>query len=580
MPLIRPLTLISICGLIPTLAACGAAPMSASDSARAPASAPDSASYAEESAEPSADRAYPSQPMAGAAAPDQPQAMPPAPPSVGSSAAKPKRAIATAKVADGGASKPPQVAIGPVEPQGTEQYTDYGVNPAVDPAKDALSTFAIDVDTASYSISRSKLTSNQLPPFQSVRAEEFLNYFDYGYAGPQGKPFAVHLHAAPSPYQTGHHILRVGVQAKQLSRAERTNVHLVYLVDTSGSMRRPNKLGLAKKSLKLLTKELKPGDTVAICTYAGSTRVVLPPTGANQRQTILQAIDQLSAGGGTAMSSGMEMAYELAQRTQVKGHISRVVVLSDGDANIGRSNHQAILQRIGHFKDQGITLSTVGFGRGNYKDTMMEQLANQGDGNYAYIDTEAEARRAFGEQLNGMLEVVARDVKIQVEFDPRTVRTYRLIGYENRDVADRDFRNDKVDAGEIGAGHNVTALYDVVLKGQPSASRTPVIVRLRHKQPLGSNQATEMTVQLKPHQVSASFAAAPDNLRFATAVAGFAEILRKSPHASSWSLETVERIARQASWGQAEQRELVELVGRARQLLPPRRTAAGAIMAK
>ncbi|MBW2453507.1 MAG: von Willebrand factor type A domain-containing protein [Deltaproteobacteria bacterium] len=580
MRLIHPLAVISICGLIPTLTACGSAPMSASKPAYAPGGAPDSASYAEEAAEQPAPMAYPSQPMAGAAAPGQPQAMPPAPPPAMSPDAQPKRALAATEVADRGKSKPPKVAVGPVEPQGTEQYTDYGVNPAVDPAKDPLSTFAIDVDTASYTIARSKLTSSQLPPFQAVRTEEFLNYFNYGYAGPQGKPFAVHLHAAPSPYQTGHHILRVGVQAKQLSRAERTNVHLVYLVDTSGSMRRPNKLGLAKKSLKLLTKELKPGDTVAICTYAGSTRVVLPPTGANQRQTILSAIDQLSAGGGTAMSSGMEMAYELAQRTQVKGHISRVVVLSDGDANIGRSNHQAILQRIGHFKDQGITLSTVGFGRGNYKDTMMEQLANKGDGNYAYIDTEAEARRAFGEQLNGMLEVVARDVKIQVEFDPRVVRTYRLIGYENRDVADRDFRNDQVDAGEIGAGHNVTALYDVVLKAQPSGTRTPVIVRLRHKQPLGSNKATEMAVQLKPHQVSASFAAAPKSLRFATAVAGFAEVLRKSPHASTWSLDTVERIAREASWGQAEQRELVELVGRARRLLPARSTAVGAVMAK
>ncbi len=586
MPLIRPITLASFCCLIPTLAACASAPLKAqSEPAYAPGAPDMEASYADEAAAGAPAMSQPGQPMPMGAAKSHAQPATAESDAVSRSpSGAPVTAPAEPKKLAGpmakGAKPLPTVATPAAEPGGTEQYTDYGVNPAVDPAKDALSTFAIDVDTASYSIARSKLTRNQLPPFQSVRAEEFLNYFNYGYGAPQNRPFNVHLHAAPSPYQRGHHILRVGLQAKQLTRAERTNVHLVYLVDTSGSMRRPEKIGLAKKSLKLLTRELKPGDTVALCTYAGSTRVVLPPTGANQQRLILHAIDQLSAGGGTAMSSGLEGAYGLAQRTLVKGHVNRVIVLSDGDANIGRTNHQAILKRIGHFKDMGITMSTVGFGRGNYKDTMMEQLANQGDGNYAYIDTEAEARRVFGEQLNGMLEVVARDVKIQVQFDPRVVQTYRLIGYENRDVADRDFRNDQVDAGEIGAGHNVTALYDVVLKAQPAPGRSPVVVRLRHKQPTGSNKATEMAVKLQPHQVSASFAAAPKNLRFATAVAGFAEILRRSPHARSWSLDRVERIATQASWGQAEQREFIDLVNRSKRLLPKQRQAAGAVMAK
>jgi Ca-activated chloride channel family protein len=577
MRLIRPIALASFCSLIPTLAACSAAPMKADSGAVYAPSAPDSeASYSDEAAAEAPAMGQPGQPMPMAPA-EADRVSRSAPPSPVTAPGKPKKIAA---IAPTGGHPVPAVATGTAEPSGTEQYTDYGVNPAVDPAKDALSTFAIDVDTASYSIARSKLTRNQLPPFQSVRAEEFLNYFDYGYAAPQGRPFNVHLHAAPSPYQKGHHILRVGLQAKQLSRAERTNVHLVYLVDTSGSMRRPEKIGLVKKSLKLLTGELKPGDTVALCTYAGSTAIVLPPTGANQRQTILQAIDRLSTGGGTAMSSGLEGAYNLAQRTLVKGHVNRVIVLSDGDANIGRSNHEAILERIGHFKGLGITMSTVGFGRGNYKDTMMEQLANQGDGNYAYIDTEAEARRVFGEQLNGMLEVVARDVKIQVQFDPQVVQSYRLIGYENRDVADRDFRNDQVDAGEIGAGHNVTALYDVVLKGQPSNTRSPVVVRLRHKRPTGSNKATEMAVKLQPHQVSASFAAAPKNLRFATAVAGFAEILRHSPFARSWTLDSVARIAAEASWGQAEQREFIDLVNRSKRLVPKQSQGAGAVMAK
>ena len=454
------------------------------------------------------------------------------------------------------------------------------MNPVTDPAKDPLSTFAIDVDTGAYAIARSKLRSNTLPPFQSVRAEEFVNYFDYEYQGPtDGSPFAVQLHAAPSPYQRGHQILRVGVQAKRVSKAQRKPVHLVYLVDTSGSMTAANKLGLAKKSLKILTKELKPTDTVALCTYAGSTRLVLPPTAGSNRSEILKAIDDLTSGGGTAMSNGMEMAYELAQKTHVRGHVSRVIVLSDGDANIGRNSHQSILERIGHFKDQGITLSTVGFGRGNYKDTMMEQLANEGDGNYSYIDTEAEARRAFGEQLGGMLEVVAKDVKIQVEFDPRVVQSYRLIGYENRDVADKDFRNDKVDAGEIGAGHDVTALYDVVLKGQPSRDRSPVIVRLRHKKPQGT-RAVEMAVKMGPEDVSTTFASSPASYRFAVGVAGLAEVLRKSPHAKSWSLSTVERIVDQARWGQKEQNELLALVRTARRLSPEPKRGGPAIMAK
>ena len=460
------------------------------------------------------------------------------------------------------------------EPAGTEQYTDYGVNPAVDPSKDALSTFAIDVDTASYAIGRSKIVAGTLPPFQSVRAEEYLNYFDYGYAEPSGaKPFAVHLSSIPSPYQAGHHIIRVGLKARNLSRAERMPVHLVYLVDTSGSMHSPNKLELAKKSLRLLTKQLGAADTVSLCTYAGSTRVVLEPTGGNDRKAILDAIDSLSAGGGTAMSNGMDAAYKMAERTLVKGHVNRVIVLSDGDANIGRTSHHAILRRIEQFKDKGITLSTVGFGRGNYKDTMMEQLANKGDGNYYYIDTEAEARKVFGEQLDGMLEVVARDVKVQVECDPRGVKRYRLIGYENRDIADRDFRNDEVDAGEIGNGHSVTALYDVVLD-KSATGRSPVIVRLRHKKPTGSDRATELAVKLAPEHAHATIDDAPANLRWAAAVAGFAEILRRSPHARGWTLETVQRLARNAEWGQAEQREFMSLVRRTQQLLPKRRADA------
>ncbi|WP_437279608.1 VWA domain-containing protein [Sorangium sp. So ce375] len=481
-------------------------------------------------------------------------------------APSPKKAAVQAQTAVARPAPPPAtVAVTTPEPQGSESYRDYGVNRVEDPAKDRLSTFAIDVDTASYAISRRKILDGALPPYQAVRAEEFLNYFDYGYASPATGPFAVHLAAAPSPFTAGHHLVRVAVQGKRVPVKERTPVHLVYLVDTSGSMQSPDKIELAKKSLKMLTDTLKPGDTVALCTYAGSVREVLAPTGIESKGKILAAIDDLTAGGSTAMASGIDLAYSLAERTLVKGHVNRVIVLSDGDANVGPTSHDEILKTIKRAKDKGVTLSTVGFGQGNYKDLMMEQLANQGDGNYAYIDSEAQARRVFSEQVGGLLQVIARDVKIQVEFDPSFVKSYRLIGYENRDVADRDFRNDKVDAGEIGAGHSVTAIYDVELKAPAlkGEGATPVVVRLRHKAPLGSNTAEETLVKMAPGAIAPAFDAAPADFRFASAVAGFAEVLRHSPHARSWRLADIEKIARAAASSKGDQQEFIGIVRRA-----------------
>lgn len=508
-------------------------------------------------------------PMPPAAPPPSPAAEPASRAAVAKPAEKKKKAPAPPKQALSvgaglatapAAPAPVAVATPTPEPRGTEDYKDHGVNPVTDPAKDRLSTFAIDVDTASYTISRRKIMEGSLPPYQAVRAEEFLNYFDYGYAAPKAGPFAVHLAAAPSPFASGHHLLRVAVQGKRLSAKERSTVHLVYLVDTSGSMQSEDKIGLTKKSLKMLTDSLKPGDTVALCTYAGSVREVLPPTGIESKGKILAAIDDLSASGSTAMSSGIDLAYNLAQRTLVKGHVNRVVVLSDGDANVGPTSHEEILKTIKAAKDKGITLSTIGFGQGNYKDVMMERLANEGDGNYYYIDSDAQARRVFSEQVGGTLQVIAKDVKIQVEFDPQVVKSYRLLGYENRDVADKDFRNDKVDAGEIGAGHSVTALYDVELK---TTTKAPVTVRLRHKAPLGSDKAEETVVSMDPGAIAASFDAAPADLRFATAVVGFAEILRQSPHARTWKLADVEKIARASAVDRGDQQEFIGIARRA-----------------
>jgi Ca-activated chloride channel family protein len=461
-----------------------------------------------------------------------------------------------------------------------ESFTDYGVNPVVDPREDSVSTFAIDVDTGSYAIARRKLLQGTLPPVEGIRAEEFLNSFEYGYEGPESSgdpsPFTVHLAAAPSPFTKGHHLLRVGVQGKRVKAKERGPVHLVYLVDTSGSMQSDDKIGLVKTSLRLLTSALKPRDTVALCTYAGSVREVLPPTGIEDRARVLAAIDDLTAAGATAMASGIDLAYQLAERTRVTGEVNRVIILSDGDANVGATSHEDILAKIGRYKAKGITLSAVGFGEGNYNDTMMERLADQGDGNYSYIDSEREARRVFTDQVNGMLEVIARDVKIQVEFDPNVVKQYRLIGYENRDVGDVQFRDDTVDGGEIGAGHSVTAIYDVTLR---TTLASPVTVRLRHKAPFGAevaDVAKESAFVLEPSAIATSFRAADASFRFASAVAGFAEILRGSPHAEAWSLASVERVARAAADESPEQAELVDLVRVAKTLAAEEAEAAKA----
>jgi len=462
---------------------------------------------------------------------------------------------------------PQPMASTAAEPPGlnTEAYKDYGVNPTVDPLKDRLSTFSIDVDTASYSISRLKLNEGELPPVAAVRAEEFLNSFDYAYENPEKGTFGVYMAAAPSPFEKGHHLVRIGLQTKRISIGERKSVHLVYLVDTSGSMSDPGKLDLAKKSLKILTESLKKGDTIALCTYAGSVREILAPTGIDKRDQILSAIDGLDASGSTAMSSGIDLAYKLASDSAVKGDVNRVIVLSDGDANVGPSSHEQILDQIASYKDKGIQLSTVGFGQGNYKDTMMEQLADKGDGNYSYIDSEEQAHRVFSEQVNGLLEVVAKDVKVQVEWDPKAVASYRLIGYENRDIADKDFRNDKVDAGEVGAGHSVTAMYDVVLKSGASA---PLEVHLRYKMPDAKkdDKATELVFGMEKGDLFGDFAEAPASFRFATAVTEFAEILRHSPLAKDISFSDVEKIATAASDSSRDESELVSLVSDAHKI--------------
>ncbi|QDG50466.1 DUF3520 domain-containing protein [Persicimonas caeni] len=453
----------------------------------------------------------------------------------------------------------------------TESYANHGVNQMTDTAKDAKSTFAIDVDTGAYTIARRKLQNGQVPPEASVRVEEFVNYFRYSYPDPDSGAFAVHMEAAPSPFLAEDEgktrkILRVGVQGKRVTKTTRKPVHLTFLVDVSGSMSSPDKLGLAQKSLEILTNNLRQGDSVAIATYAGRVAKILDPTGLENKGRILTAIESLKSGGSTAMNSGLEIAYKLALANFQKDHVNRVIVLSDGDANVGPSSHQAILKRIEHFVDEGVTLSTIGFGMGNYKDTLMEQLANKGNGNYYYIDTAKEARKVFGEQLDGTLQVIAKDVKIQVEFDKEAVKSYRLIGYENRDIADKDFRNDKVDAGEIGAGHTVTALYEMVLTDKAKDAKKLATVRIRAKKPDGA-KASEQAFLLTHGDLKDSIRKASKDFQFAAAVAGFAELLRGSKYANALNYDLIHEIAKSGtSAGQQDRQEFLKLVEKAKSL--------------
>ncbi|NVB81684.1 MAG: DUF3520 domain-containing protein [Kofleriaceae bacterium] len=457
------------------------------------------------------------------------------------------------------------------EPQGGEDYTDYGKNPWVSAEEDRFSTFAADVDTASYTIARRKLMEGTLPPTASVRVEEWINYFRYGFpAAEAGTPFSTVMDAAPHPFVADRYVVRVGVATKAKTVGERKPSALVFLVDVSGSMDQPDKLGLAKQALHVLTNSLVAKDAVSIVTYAGDSRVVLPMTSIDHKDRIHQAIDSLRSGGGTAMASGIDLAYEQAAQWVRPGGISRVIVLSDGDANIGAHTWEEMLKLIEGRAKQGVALSTIGFGRGNYKDTTMEQLADKGNGNNYYIDSLDAAKRIFSEQLTATLEVAAKDVKLQVEFDPAQVSKYRLVGYENRDVKDEDFRKDAVTGGQVGWGHQVTAMYEVELKDGAKGKLAPLgVVHIRHKLP-EKDAATEsaFTMAAPP---AASFEAASPDFRFAFAVAAFADVMRGG---ATWSLDDIRALASATAGDIKDRQELVSLIDKARTLRGTQKTIA------
>ena len=422
----------------------------------------------------------------------------------------------------------------PPEPKvvNQDEYTDHGVNPFVDTTKDHLSTFSIDVDTASYTQARRRIQDGMLPNLASVRVEEFINYFDYHYDSTDANPFIVHMEGMKDPFRADHHILRVGVQGKRLTQKERPSLRLTFLVDISGSMSSPDKLPLAQKSMHMLVDSLRDDDSVSLVTYAGAVRKILAPTYGDDKKAIHEAIDQLMAGGSTAMSSGLDLAYEQAWESFKEGAENRVVILSDGDANVGNTSWESMLSQIKSYADRGVTVSTIGLGMGNYKDTRMEQLANKGDGNNYYVDSQEEAQKIFVDGFLGTMITIARDVKIQMDFNPETVSSYRLIGYENRDIADEDFRNDRVDAGEVGAGHSVTALYELQLKS-PAKMDTVATARIRYEDPGADKAAKERAFLFRAEQIRET---PSSGLALAYTAAGFAEVLRKSPYAKAFSL--------------------------------------------
>lgn len=426
-------------------------------------------------------------------------------------------------------------------------FQDYGVNPMVDVEDDNLSTFALDVDTGSYTVARSYVMDGNIPPKDAIRPEEFVNYFDQDYPQPSERSaFAIHLDGAPTPFgeTERYQMLRVGIQGYAVSEDERKDVSLTFVIDVSGSMDREDRLELVKRSLELLVERLGRRDRVSIVVYGSEARVVLEPTPGDDQRTILRAIDRLRPEGSTNAEAGLRLGYQMAAEAFEPESINRVILCSDGVANVGETDAGSIWQEIERYADDGITLTSIGFGMGNYNDVLMEQLADNGDGFYAYVDDIQEAERLFVDNLTSTLQVIAMDAKVQVEFNPEVVTRYRLVGYENRDVADEDFRDNEVDAGEIGAGHSVTALYEVKL--DPEAEGRIATVYLRWQDP-DSGQVVELSQDFDTRDLERDFEYADPRFQWAVVVAEYAEVLRESYWAQDSSIGDVLAEARRVA---------------------------------
>ena len=448
-------------------------------------------------------------------------------------------------------------------------FKNYGVNPFIDTDDDNLSTFAIDTDTGSYTVCRNYLNRGSLPPDEAVRVEEFVNYFDYDYTSPDDKAFAIHLEGAPSKFGLNdkYYLLRVGIKGREISAAERKPANLTFVIDVSGSMQREDRLGLVKKTLRLLVEQLRPSDQIAIVIYGSTARVVLDPSDVESRSSkkrVLEAIDSLQPSGCTNAEQGITLGYDVAEKMFGENEINRVILCSDGVANVGNTGPDSIFEQIKKQTKKGIFLSAIGFGMGNYNDVLLEQLGDKGNGHYAYVDTLDEARRVFVENLTGTLQVIAKDVKIQVDFNKNVVARYRLLGYENRDVADEDFRDDKVDGGEIGSGHSVTALYEIKFVAKPQKGPVATL-RVRYKQP-NEDVAQEVAREITVHDFAPSFDKATPQFQLAAAVAEFAEVARKSYWAQGSSYADVLKALTRIGSNDKDVAELCELVRKAEKL--------------
>ena len=471
----------------------------------------------------------------------------------------------------------PPVVV-PTDP-GRERYDGEEVSPVKLVAAEPVSTFSVDVDTGAYANARRFLRQGVAPPADAVRTEELINYFRYDYDRPQGRdlPFSVTTDFARTPWNENTYLMRIGLRGYDIDRAERPPANLVFLMDVSGSMSDPDKLPLVKTALSGLAGELSPQDKVSIVVYAGAAGLVLEPTSDTAR--IRRALDQLSSGGSTAGGAGIQLAYNIAEDNFIEGGVNRVILATDGDFNVGVSDQKTLIEMIEKNRDRGITLTTLGFGQGNYNEALMEQIANHGNGNYAYIDSALEAKKVLGDEMSSTLFTIAKDVKIQVEFNPAVISQYRLVGYENRALREQDFDNDAVDAGDIGASHQVTAIYEVVPAGtrgwiaprryedQPAAAATTRMaeaaqVRLRFKLPDGE------TSRLIERTIAASDmrnARAPGgDFAFAAAVAAYGQLLRGDELMMGFTHDDVGTLAgRQTNFWRQEFLELNDLAGAA-----------------
>jgi Ca-activated chloride channel family protein len=443
-------------------------------------------------------------------------------------------------------------------PADRERYQAIDANPVKRVTEAPVSTFSIDVDTGAYANMRRFLNQGRLPPADAVRVEELVNYFPFDYEQPSGEvPFAVHTELAAAPWNPDNVLLRIGIKGQDMAKQSLPPANLVFLVDVSGSMASPDKLALLKSALERLVRELRAQDRITLVTYAGRTAVVLQPTSGRETSRILAAIHGLHAGGSTAGASGIELAYSMAQQSFIPNGINRILLATDGDFNVGISDFRTLKSLVAERRKSGVSLSTLGFGTGNYNEQLMEQLADAGDGAYSYIDNLMEAHKVLVNEMTSTLATIARDVKIQVEFNPATVKEYRLIGYENRLLNRDDFNNDKVDAGDIGAGHTVTALYELTLAGgavsidplryapqtaaSAQASGELAHVKLRFKAPQSqASKPIDVTVAAGETRPTTQ---ASREMRFAAAVAGFGQVLRGGQYTGKWTLSDARALA-------------------------------------